>query len=86
MKILCWNIKGISNDDSREDLRDICRKESPDIICISKPMMNPVDFPKRLLDSLNLHLLCFNVRNNIYKIWIMVSYYFSNITVGLNSD
>ena len=72
MKVLYWNIRGIANKESRDSLFNFFKQVSPDIICIAEPMMSLSDFPVYFLRSINMHLLVYNLRDGISKLWVLV--------------
>ena len=86
MKFFYWYIRGITNNISRETLLNFVRKESPDIVCISEPMINPDSLPSNFLKSLKMNLFCFNARDGISKIWILSSMDCLKLSVISNSE
>ena len=86
MKIFYWNIRGLANKLSRDTLFDFCKQYNPDIVCVSEPMMNPLDFPKNFFRSLHMSLEVFNSRDRVSIIWLFILSRILNYLVVFNSD
>ena len=86
MKVFYWNIRGLANKLSRDTLFNFCKQFNPDIVCISEPMMNPVDFPNSFLRATNMNLGVFNSRDGISKIWLFISSHIPHYDVVSNSE
>lgn len=62
MICLYWNIRGITNKESRIALKKMIRKNSPDFIFIVEPWMNIDSFLKSRISRCELKLFASNVR------------------------
>lgn len=72
MKLLSWNIRGIGNSDSCNELSNICRQYHPDLVCILEPMISFDIIPSSYWVSLNLRLISMNERGSLIpNMWLL---------------
>lgn len=65
MKCIYWNARGLANPPTRVALKRFILQHRPDVILLSEPWMDFVDFPRRWLVNLNLKLFVVNSRQNM---------------------
>ena len=67
-------IKGVANDPSMNSLYKFCKDVSSDFVLFSCAYDEPpTDFPLSFLRSINMSIAVFKLRNDVSKIWILVS-------------
>lgn len=60
MNILYWNCRGIDNDNTRRCLFHFCKRFSPKMVGLAKPMITISSLSQRFLNSLNMDVVAFN--------------------------
>ncbi|CAN6725530.1 unnamed protein product [Malus baccata var. baccata] len=74
MKLVYWNICGISNSDICIELSNICHSYHPDLVCIFEPMFAFNSIPFACWNSFGPFVLIDNTRGGLLpNIWVLYS-------------
>jgi len=60
MNIIFWNIRGISNNDSRLTFSDMCRLHHPSLVFIAEPMVSYDSIPSWFWRNVHVNNYCLN--------------------------
>ncbi|KAF9619458.1 hypothetical protein IFM89_007033 [Coptis chinensis] len=73
MRCIFWNVRGISNDETKSRLAKLVKKWEPDIIGIAEPKIDPSSFSTSYLRSLGLYTqIVHNSNDNMVpNLWLL---------------